>query len=96
MVDAEIKEENKVNTQLADQTEDQKPAPPIEDEQTEIDLHELQIKLEKVRSYLKRTEMRINGNEMNLERLRKKQQEIEDKKMAVTLLPRRNKTENKV
>ena len=66
------------------------------DEADKVDLHELQIKLEKIRSYVKRTEMRINGNEMNLERLRKKQQEIEDKKMAVTLLPRRNKTENKV
>lgn len=85
MVDAEIKEE----------TNAPQAAPPP-DEQTEVDLHELQIKLEKIRSYVKRTEMRITANENNLERLRQKQQEAENKKMAVSLAPRLNKTENQV
>ncbi|MDR1453170.1 MAG: hypothetical protein LBJ25_04280 [Candidatus Margulisbacteria bacterium] len=72
-----------------------KPPPPPE-EAEEIDLHELQIKLEKARSYLKRTEMRINANELNLRRLRERQQALEDKRMNTALLPRRNKTENQV
>ncbi|MDR1996792.1 MAG: hypothetical protein LBQ83_00455 [Candidatus Margulisbacteria bacterium] len=65
------------------------------DGDAEIDLHELQIKLEKVRSYVKRTEMRINANELNLQRLRAKQQEIEDKRLGIALV-KKNKTENKV
>ena len=44
--------------------EEKKPEikPPPPEEAGEIDLHELQIKLEKVKSYIKRTEMRINAN----------------------------------
>jgi hypothetical protein len=72
-----------------------KPPPPPE-EAEEIDLHELQIKLEKVRSYIKKTEMRINANELNLQRLRERQQALEDKRMNTALEPRRNKTRSQV
>jgi len=67
----------------------------LDDGEGEVDLHELQIKLEKVRSYVQRTEMRIATNETTLQRLRAKQQEVEDKRLGVTLL-KKNKTENKV
>jgi len=67
----------------------------LDDGEAEIDLNELQIKLEKVRSYVKRTEMRISANELNLGRLRAKQQETEDKRLGITLV-KKNKTENKV
>lgn len=65
------------------------------DEADKIDLHELQIKLERVRSYVKRTEMRITANELNLQRLREKQQEVEGKRLGITMV-KKNKTENKV
>jgi hypothetical protein len=67
---------------------------PLPDEE-QIDLRELQIKLEKIRAYVKRTEMRINANELSLQRLREKQREAEDKRLGLALV-RKNKTENKV
>jgi hypothetical protein len=106
MVDARINDgglENEKPAAREQQEKEQKKEQPAEppkaeilDDPTEIDLHELQIKLEKVRSYLKRTEGRIRANELNLQRLRERQQELEDKRMNVTLLPRKNKTENQV
>ncbi|GBR77608.1 hypothetical protein RDn1_267 [Candidatus Termititenax dinenymphae] len=96
MVDTQIKgEEEEIK---AVPPEDQHPAEVMAapDELEEVDLHELQIKLEKVRSYVKRTEMRINANEMHLQRLREKQQAVEDKRLGISLVPKKTKTENKV
>jgi hypothetical protein len=52
----------------------------------EIDLRELQIKLEKIRSYVKRTEARIQGQNVALEALRKKRLEMENKRLAMSVV----------
>ena len=99
MVEVKIDGGAEAEPKQPDAEEQQKPElkpPPPPEEASEIDLHELQIKLEKVKSYIKRTEMRINANELNLQRLRARQQALEDKRMNVTLAPRKNKTENQV
>ncbi|GBR76679.1 hypothetical protein NO2_1190 [Candidatus Termititenax persephonae] len=95
MVDEQIKDEGAEAQaeQLGERPEEALPPP---DELEEVDLHELQIKLERVRSYVKRTEMHINANELNLQRLREKRQAVEDKRLGISLVPRKNKTENKV
>jgi hypothetical protein len=98
MVETKIGGEAAAEAEQPETEEQKKPEakPPPPEEAGEIDLHELQIKLEKVKSYLKRTEMRINANELNLQRLRERQQALEDKRMNVALAPRKNKTENQV
>ncbi|MDR2430872.1 MAG: hypothetical protein LBD99_01240 [Candidatus Margulisbacteria bacterium] len=83
----------KKKEQTAEQTKPSAPLPGADEEQ--IDLHELQIKLEKIRAYVKRTEMRINASELNLRRLREKRQDAEDKRLGIALV-RKSKTENKV
>lgn len=52
----------------------------------EIDLRELQIKLEKIRAYVKRTEIRINAQTQTLEKLRLKRMEMENKRLAVSMV----------
>lgn len=52
----------------------------------EIDLRELQIKLEKIRAYVKRTEARIQGQTVALEALRKKRLEMENKRLAMSVV----------
>lgn len=52
----------------------------------EIDLHELQIKLEKIRGYVKRTEMRIAGETKKLEVLREKRMVMESKRIEMTVV----------
>ncbi|GBR75060.1 hypothetical protein NO1_2122 [Candidatus Termititenax aidoneus] len=98
MVEVKINDGEEAAQKQPDAEEEKKPEvkPPPPEEISEIDLHELQIKLEKVKSYIKRTEMRINANELNLQRLRERQQAREDKRMNATLAPRKNKTENQV
>ncbi|MDR2428562.1 MAG: hypothetical protein LBD62_02010 [Candidatus Margulisbacteria bacterium] len=99
MVEVKIDGGEETAPKQPDTEEQQKPElkpPPPPEEAGEIDLHELQIKLEKVKSYIKRTEMRINANELNLQRLRERQQALEDKRMNATLAPRKNKTKNQV
>ncbi|MDR1323889.1 MAG: hypothetical protein LBK68_05575 [Candidatus Margulisbacteria bacterium] len=99
MVEVKINDGEEEAQKQPDAEEEKKPEPkepPPPEEASEIDLHELQIKLEKVKSYIKRTEMRINANELNLQRLRERQRALEDKRMNAALLPRKNKTENQV
>lgn len=52
----------------------------------EIDLRELQIKLEKIKAYVKRTEARIAAQTQALERLRAKRLEMENKRLAVSVV----------
>ncbi|MDR1114004.1 MAG: hypothetical protein LBL50_02815, partial [Candidatus Margulisbacteria bacterium] len=69
MVEVKINDDEETAQKQPDAGEEKKPEPkepPPPEEASEIDLHELQIKLEKVKSYIKRTEMRINANELNL------------------------------
>lgn len=52
----------------------------------EIDLRELQIKLEKIRAYVKRTEARIHTQTQNLARLREKRMDMENKRLSMSVV----------
>jgi len=54
----------------------------------EVNLKELQIKLEKIHSYVRRTEQRVTANESILERLRKKRQDVEQKRQETAVVGR--------
>jgi hypothetical protein len=52
----------------------------------EIDLRELQIKLEKIRAYVKRTEARIHSQKQSLDRLREKRMDMENKRLSMSVV----------
>jgi len=56
------------------------------DEKTEVDLRELQIKLEKIKGYITRSTGRVQHHEKLLKKLREKQTEIESRRQDVSVV----------
>ncbi len=88
MVDEKL-EDKKISDQPV--KENKKPAL---GEKVEVDLHELQIKLERIKSYVVRTDNRVKVHELSLQKLRDKRTEIESKRqgVSVTIKPKIEKS----
>lgn len=56
------------------------------DEKNEVDLHELQIKLERLKSYLVKVEGRYKKHEKELELLRAKKEQVEGQRRDTALV----------
>jgi hypothetical protein len=54
----------------------------------EVNLKELQIKLERIHAYIRKTEGRLLANETTLEKLRKKRMEIDQQRQDVAVVGR--------
>jgi hypothetical protein len=61
----------------------------------EVNLKELQIKLEKIHGYIRKTEMRLTGHETVLTKLREKQRQVEAQRQKASVITR-PKLEKKV
>jgi len=55
------------------------------DEKSEIDLRELQIKLEKIKAYVGKTDGRVQKHEKELQRLRDHRIKVESERQAVSV-----------
>jgi hypothetical protein len=83
MVNEKINDEPEQNLK-----EPTKPKPVAVDEKTEVDLRELQIKLEKIKGYIVKTDGRVKKHEMALQKLREKMLEIEGNRQETSILTR--------
>ncbi len=77
------------------ETKDQEQPKAVPDEKNEVDLRELQIKLERLKSYLVKVEGRYKKHEKELELLRAKKEEVAGKRRDAALV-HRSKLDGKV
>lgn len=91
MVDEKI--DDKENVELEKKPE--KKQSQESDEKYEIDLRELQIKLEKIKGYIVKTDGRVKKHEKELEILREKMLEIESKRQSASVLTRHKLVEDR-
>lgn len=64
------------------------------DEKLEVNLRELQIKLEKIKAYIVKTDGRVKRHELALQNLREKMLELENKRQSASVITRHKLKEN--
>lgn len=82
MIDEKITDDEEKNKQAA------KVSVPGDAEKYEVDLRELQIKLEKIKGYILKTEGRVKRHELALQNLREKMLEMENKRQSASVITR--------